>query len=513
MKSAVELFGQHEILLTGANGFVGKVLLGLLIDRFPDLKHLHVLVRPRQGVSPRERFFKEVLNSPCLKPVVERTGPKFFEERISVHAGDVGDPLLGLNDESLEALSGRISVIINCAGLVEFFAPVDESFKSNVDGVENAVAAARRLGARLVHISTCFVCGESHGLVEESEPIFGYYPRRKGPEDKSFDPREEVSFIRTQVREVYAAAAKRGASRHKEIAQRLIDLGRQRAAQWGWVNTYTYSKSLGEQLLVAAPQIEYAIVRPAIVEAALEFPFPGWVEGGRTAAPLIMMAMAGLRHWPIRPEFPLEVVPVDQVASSILTATVMLLNGVGPRVYQISTADRNPVYLGQLVQWMYEEHVAQKRRNGRRHLLRLPLHRGARVVSPHRAKARRMALTRRITGLHRFVVGLRRVVQQTGLPGRRPLAQLGAKLRVLGLQLNIREQALELYRPFMLDNRFVFEAENIRIAHSMLNQDDRSRLPWTPERINWKHYWVNHEIHGIQKWVEAEATKGWSFKV
>ena len=27
------------------------------------------------------------------------------------------------------------------------------------------------------------------------------------------------------------------------------------------------------------------LTRAAIVEAALEFPFPGWVEGGRTAAP------------------------------------------------------------------------------------------------------------------------------------------------------------------------------------------------------------------------------------
>jgi long-chain acyl-CoA synthetase len=515
LKDAAQLFREHEILLTGANGFVGKVLLGLLIDRFPDLKHLHIIVRARPGVSPRDRFFNDVLTSPCLKPVVEKAAPGFFEERISIHAGDVGDPMLGLSDEALATLKGRASVIINCAGLVEFFAPIDESFKSNVDGVENAIAVARHLGAKIVHISTCFVCGESHGLVEETEPILGYYPRRKGPADKSFDPCDEVQFIRGQIKEVYAGAARRGNTRHKEIAQRLADLGRQRASQWGWVNTYTYSKSLGEQLLVSEPDIDYAIVRPAIVEAALDFPFPGWVEGGRTAAPLIMMAMAGLRHWPLRPEFPLEVVPVDQVATSILTATVMLLNGTGPRVYQIGTADINPVSLGQLVEWMYEEHLRQKRRrNHRRRGLKIPaINLGVRIVSPPRAKARRMALTRRIAGLQRFVVGLRRMVQHTGLPGRRPLAQLGGKLRVLGLQLNIREQALELYQPFMLDNRFVFEAENIRTAHSMLSEEDRARLPWTPDRIEWKSYWVDHEIHGIQKWVEAEATKGWSFKV
>ena len=49
-----------------------------------------------------------------------------------------------------------------------------------------------------------------------------------------------------------------------------------RARSWGWPNTYTYTKSLGEQVIAGTPGLRYAIVRPSIVESALRYPFPGW---------------------------------------------------------------------------------------------------------------------------------------------------------------------------------------------------------------------------------------------
>jgi long-chain acyl-CoA synthetase len=503
MISATRTFEEHEVLLVGANGFVGKVLLAMVIERFPGLKHLHILVRSRPGVSAADRFAKDVLTSPPLKPVVDKADPALFRDRITIHAGDIAQPHCGLSEESRNQLRGRVPLIINSAGLVEFFAPADESFQSNVDGVENVVALAQDLGCKLVHVSTCFVCGESDGLVEEDEPITGFYPRRKGPGDRNFQHRNEVRFMRDKIRETYEQGRSRGMAA-KEIRQRLIDLGKQRARQWGWVNTYTYSKSLGEQIIASTPGLDYTLVRPAIVEAALEFPFPGWVEGGRTAAPLVMMAMAGMRHWPLRADAPLEVVPVDQVAAAILTASVLLMNGCAERVYQVGTADVNPVPLGKLVDWMWELYRKRK------HLYVAP---GVRIMPPDRARRHYEKERRRITGLQKTVVGLRRIVQRTGLPGRRGLAKLGTSLRMLGLQASIREQMLELYQPFMYDNRFVFEAENLRAARARLSPEDRQKLPWSPERIEWRRYWCDHEVHGIEKYVKAEMTKGWTFQV
>ena len=70
MIDVAQTFRENEIFLTGANGFVGKVILGLLLDRYPDFKHLHVLIRPRRNLGAQERFEKELLSSPALERVV-----------------------------------------------------------------------------------------------------------------------------------------------------------------------------------------------------------------------------------------------------------------------------------------------------------------------------------------------------------------------------------------------------------------------------------------------------------
>ena len=43
---------------------------------------------------------------------------------------------------------------------------------------------------------------------------------------------------------------------------RLTELGVERAEFWGWPNIYTYTKSLGEQLVAAETDIVRSIVRP-----------------------------------------------------------------------------------------------------------------------------------------------------------------------------------------------------------------------------------------------------------
>jgi long-chain acyl-CoA synthetase len=495
---AADVFRRHEILLTGANGFLGKVLLGMLIDRFPDLKHLHVLMRPKGALNARDRFAKDVLGSPALKPVLAKAPAGWAAAKITVLGGDIGEERCGLSEEDTASLAG-VRLIINCAGLVEFFPPVDESFRSNVDGVERVVALAKRLGAKLVHVSTCYVCGPADGVVEETDPVPGFYPRRRGPRDNAFDHRAEIASTRARIREIRESGCPPGAA-----ADRLTELGRLRSSHWGWVNTYTYAKSIGEQIVVSEPEVEHAIVRPAIVESALDFPFPGWVEGGRTAAPLVLMAMGGLRHWTIRKDAPLEVVPVDFVASSILAVSTLLMHGRHEQVYQLGTADVNPLLLEPLVELLHAEAGRRRRR---------PLARPVRIVTAQRARERRLSLQRRIKRAQSVLFAVKKTLEAAGLPGRRPISRMAAALRLLDLQSLFREQTLELYQPFILHNRFVFESENIRAAYRQLSQKDRELLPWTPETIDWRTYWVHHQIEGIEKWVQQDSVKDFRFKV
>jgi len=527
-----QTFEEHEIILTGANGFLGKVVLGLILDRFPDFKHLHVLLRPARNLSAHERFRSETLASPALAAIAEKRGKDFLRSKITVWPGDISRPTCGIEPADLEKLAGRVGLIINCAGRVDFFPPVDDSFRSNVDGVERLVSVAKFLGAKLLHVSTCYVCGEADGLVEETEPIVGFYPRRKGPGDASFLHADEIRYCRERIREITDSAGLSPRSRHglpgrgsddqeggrsKDLARRLVALGRQRAEHWGWVNTYTYAKSLGEQIIAAEEGLDYAIVRPAIVESALDFPFPGWIEGGRTAAPLVLMALGGMKYWPVRRDIPLEVVPVDLVASAIVVVSALLLGGHNEAVYQLGTADANPMALESLVVLLDAE--SRRRKNGDRRAALIDRLLGARplgrprFVSAADARARRARLQKRIDRAQALIAGAKKILGAARLPGQGSLAGLSTTLRTLALQAAFREQTLDQYLPFVLGNRYVFESESIRAAYALISEKERKLLPWNPEQIDWKGYWVNNQIEGIERWVQPEAVKAWSFRI
>lgn len=519
LNEAAQSFSQTEILLTGGNGFLGKVILGCFLDRYPQFKRLHILLRPHNDMSAARRFEAEALASPPLAAITGGASYSLLREKINVLAGDISASSCGLKEDDFRQLVGRVGLIINCAGRVDFFPPLDDSFGANVDGVENIIALAKRIGAKLLHVSTCFVCGEADGLVEESEPIGGYYPHRRGPNDHSFDHLEELQCAREMARQIHESTGNDQLRRSRELVQRLTALGKQRAIDWGWVNTYTYSKSIGEQIIAATNGLDYAIVRPAIVESAWKFPFPGWIEGGRTAAPLVLMALGGLKNWPVRADVPLEVVPVDMVAAAILIVAARLLEGRHESVYQLGSADVNPVKLGSIIRWLDAE--ARRRRNGS-----LPFGRSlidwlagarsgtkVRFLSEDESRGRRLRTEQRVARMERGVIRLGDLLRKAGLPGRRAMESFASNLRKLNLQLKFRDQTLGQYLPFMLQNRYIFESENIRIAWSDLSEADRKLLPWHPEEIRWKEYWIANQIEGIEKWVQPEAVRDWTFKV
>ena len=123
---------------------------------------------------------------------------------------------------------------------------------------------------------------------------------------------------------------------------RLTDLGVERAAYWGWPNIYTYTKSLGEQLVAAETNMVRSIVRPSIVESAMSYPFPGWNEGFTTTAPIIFLIRKGQTQIPANEKLILDITPVDQVASVMLAVSAQACVEEPRLVFQAATGDSNP---------------------------------------------------------------------------------------------------------------------------------------------------------------------------
>ncbi|RHN60538.1 putative alcohol-forming fatty acyl-CoA reductase [Medicago truncatula] len=55
-----------------------------------------------------------------------------------------------------------------------------------------------------------------------------------------------------------------------------------RANLYGWPNTYTFTKAMGEMLLVHhKDNVPLIIIRPTMITSTNKDPFPGWIEGLR----------------------------------------------------------------------------------------------------------------------------------------------------------------------------------------------------------------------------------------
>ena len=129
--------------------------------------------------------------------------------------------------------------------------------------------------------------------------------------------------------------------RRKWVADKLIEAGVERATHWGWPNTYTYTKAIGEQI-IAKSGLHHTVARPAICESTVVYPFRGWHEGISSSVPFMYILMKGQTHLPGGRDNVLDFVPSDLVASGMVLALLELLDGSEAPVYQLGASDINP---------------------------------------------------------------------------------------------------------------------------------------------------------------------------
>ena len=171
------LSGGH-LLFAGSTGFVGKVALSMLLQRYGHaLSRVSVVVRRGSSVSAESRFFDRLFPGEAFRPLRYELGEEgaeaFVRSKVQVLEGDVTETSFGLSEEALAVLRGSVGAVLNCAGLVSFNPSLEVGLKVNTHGVQNAVNLALRLDVPLVHVSTAFVAGNRSGLVFEDEEIVG----------------------------------------------------------------------------------------------------------------------------------------------------------------------------------------------------------------------------------------------------------------------------------------------------------------------------------------------------
>src|ERR1700759_2189015 len=103
--SVSEIYKGRNVFILGSTGFVGKVLLGMLLERFPQIGRAYVMVRRGSGTDAQSRFLNRVVTSPLFDPLRAKHGGsdglrRFLEQKGVVVDGDIPEPNLGLSDEA-----------------------------------------------------------------------------------------------------------------------------------------------------------------------------------------------------------------------------------------------------------------------------------------------------------------------------------------------------------------------------------------------------------------------------
>ena len=535
--SPTEIYNGRKIFLIGSTGFMGKVTLSMLLFRFPNIGKVYVTVRARSQEESEIRFWNSVITAPPFNPLRERYGSAlegFIRDKVVVLGGDIGDTNLGYTDEEAQRIADDIDIVVNSAGNVTFNPTLESALRTNVVGTQNVIAFARRMKRpALIHVSTCFVAGNRSGPVWENDPVLGYFPRRNELEGVDFSVEQEIKDcakladrVREEARDAMMASQFRDLARKRlneegrdtddpdalglAVARerkvwtrtRLTELGMERAAWWGWPNIYTYTKALGEQLVAEETGMVRSIVRPSIVESSLSYPFPGWNEGFTTTAPIIFLVLKGQTQLPADEKLILDITPVDQVVSVMLAVTAQAIVEEPQLVHQAATGDSNPANMDRIIGLvgLYKRRHFQEKTTGTKLLNEIA----------SRMEPRRVA----DETFQKFSVPMfnRAAKKASSLLDRaKPRWGGGRMVDVIDrLQTTVErveeitqetKEAFDLFRPFTIENAYVFRSDNVRALFARISEDEKGLLGWYPERFDWYDYWLNIHLPGLKKWV------------
>lgn len=478
MTALHDAFAGRHLVLTGVTGFVGKVFLVLLLDRFPEIGRVTVLVRGgREGAEAR--FTRIADTSPCFRPLKARWGASYGEflgERVRVLDADLLRPDCGLDRAALSELADA-DLIVHCAGMTDFDPDPKRALATNTDGALRVAELAERIGARLVHVSTAYVAGVADGTVEESVAL------GRSPNGTRFEPTEELEAARKAI--------------HRPRLQDRVDAGRARATALGWPNIYTWTKGLAEHLLASRPGLSLTIVRPSIVECALRFPFPGWNEGVNTAGPLAWLISTAFRRLPAAPDHRFDIVPVDLVANGMLLACAAALRGEAPAVVHLASGDTNPLTFGRTIELTGLALRRYTRKGGGtalertwfRHLDPVPGDGGWFVPADTNAWLPTLS-----DGLDRL--------GEMDLPDRVRAWRddLRKTLDRTRTDVDRVDDMLSMYRPFIREYDWRFRTDNARSLNRLLDDDVSADLAFDVGPICWRTYWVDVEYPGLMTW-------------
>ncbi|XP_059832165.1 fatty acyl-CoA reductase 1 isoform X4 [Hypanus sabinus] len=452
MVSIPEFYLGKNVLITGATGFMGKVLLEKLLRSCPGVKTAYILVRAKAGQNSQARV-EEMLNCKLFDRLREEQ-PDFKEKVVAV-SSELTQPELGLSQADKDLLISCINVVFHCAATVRFNETLKDAMQLNVVATRQLLTFAQLMKKLevFIHVSTAYAhCNRKH--IEEV-----IYP-------PPVDPKKLIEALEWMDDDLV-----------QDITRKLIG---ERP------NTYTYTKAMAEYVVQQeCGSLNVAIVRPSIVGASWKEPFPGWIDNFNGPSGLFIAAGKGiLRTMRAANSAVADLIPVDVVINMTLAAA--WYSGVHrPRnilVYNCTTGGTNPFHWGEV-----EYHVNLSFKMN-------PL---------ERAMRRPNVNLRSNPILHHYWIAVSHTV---------PALFYDAFLMLTGHKPRMMKVINRLHRSMMLVEYFtshswVWNTDNINMLMSQMSLDDKKVFNCDVRQLHWAEYMENYCM-GTKKYVLNEELSG-----
>ncbi|KAL4711336.1 hypothetical protein ACJJTC_019177 [Scirpophaga incertulas] len=277
-----------NVLITGATGFLGKILMEKLLRCCPGVENLYLLVRQKRGKDIYTRV-DEIFDDPVFDRLKKEV-PKFRHKLVVIPA-DCEVAGLGLNINDQQLLTEKVNIIFHSAATVKFDEHLRAALNTNVQAPLHLLRLARDMKHLdvLMHISTAY--SNSHlSFIEEK-----YYP------------------CETECEKLQLELGKLSDEDINRELPRILG---------AWPNTYTFTKALAEKELRAnADGVPIGIFRPAIVISTAKEPLKCWLDNMYGPTGVVVGSASGiLRTLQCDVGVSADIVPVDYVVNCLMVA-------------------------------------------------------------------------------------------------------------------------------------------------------------------------------------------------
>ncbi|XP_015250940.1 PREDICTED: fatty acyl-CoA reductase 2 isoform X1 [Cyprinodon variegatus] len=455
MVNIPEYYAGKNVLISGATGFMGKVLLEKLLRSCPEVKAVYVLVRSKAGQSPQARV-AEMVNCKLFERL-QAEQPDFAEKIVAVNS-DLTLLELDLSKEDQGILAENVNIVFHCAATVRFNEPLKDAMQLNVLATQKMLALAHKIKHLevFIHVSTAYAhCDRD--LIEEV-----VYP-------PPVNYRKLIDTLDWMDDDLVATLTP------KLIGERP--------------NTYTFTKALAEYLVQQeAEELNVAIVRPSIIGASWKEPFPGWIDNFNGPSGIFIAAGKGiLRTMRASNDAVADLVPVDVVINATLAAAWFSGSQRVNRpksllVYNCTTGGINPFHWGEV-----EYHVISTfKRNPLDQAFRRP---NVNLTSNH------LINQYWITVSHKA-----------------PAFLYDLYLRLIGREPRMMKTITRLHRAMMVleyftSNSWVWNTDNVAMLLSHMSPEDKKVFNFDVRQLHWAEYMENYCM-GTKKYVLNEELSG-----